>query len=112
MENSFYFGGHKQIGPNWNPLVCPTVWRGDRGLCEARAAPWVSLIFILVFVFFDHYKIKASLITIQAIFAQEYVSGFYPKETSELYRAGYRYYVDGEYGGSKKYQVFELKGRL
>ena len=42
MENSFYFGGHKQIGPHWNPLVCPTVWRGDRGLCEARAAPWVS----------------------------------------------------------------------
>ena len=20
--------------------VCPTVWRGDRGLCESRAAPW------------------------------------------------------------------------
>merc|ERR1719454_807238 len=72
LENSFYYGGKSAIGPDWDKDVCPTVWRGDRGLCESRAAPW-------------------------GIFAQEYVSGFYPKEESELVAAGYEYIVDGWY---------------
>ena len=42
LENNYYFGGVKQIGPEWNLNVCPDVWRGDRGLCVERAAPWVN----------------------------------------------------------------------
>ena len=60
----------KQIGPNWDPDLCPTVWVRDRGLCEEEASSW-------------------------GIFAQRYVSGFEPAETSELAQLGFQYDVDG-----------------
>ena len=59
LENNYYYSGPNQIGPNWTPDVCPTVWEGDRGLCEEHGSPW-------------------------GIFAQRYVSGFEPEEDSEV----------------------------
>ena len=40
LENNYYYGGQNQIGPDWDPDLCPTVWSADRGLCEEDGAPW------------------------------------------------------------------------
>jgi len=67
LENNFYYGGQNQIGPDWDPDLCPTVWSADRGLCEENGAPW-------------------------GVYAQRYVSGFCD-EDSEIEAAGYKYNV-------------------
>lgn len=70
-ENSYFYSGPDQIGPNWDTDICPSVWQGDRGLCDEPGPPW-------------------------SIYAQKYVSGFEPPETSELGQMGYEYKVDSE----------------